>query len=104
MSLEAIQKVTQAEQTAREQKAHAADEAKRIVAEAERAGKQLIADARAQAEEQVKAMLAEAEARAGKQTEQALADNAAQCEALKQSARGRLDRAADLIVGRVGNS
>ena len=65
MSLEAIQTITGAEQAVREQKARAADEAKRIVAEAERAGRQLVADARAQAEETVKAMLAEAEARAG---------------------------------------
>ena len=104
MSLEAIQKVTAAEQSAREEKARAADEAKRIIAEAERAGRQLVADARAQAEEAAKAMLAEAETRAAARTEQALADNAAQCEALKQTARGRLDRAAGLIVGRVGNS
>ena len=102
MSLEAIQKVTQAEQAARDQKLRAADEAKRIVAEAERAGKQLVADARAQAEDAVKTMLAEAEARAGERSAQTLADNAAQCEALKQTARGRLDRAAGLIVGRVG--
>ena len=60
MSLEAIQTITGAEQAVREQKARAADEAKRIVAEAERAGRQLVADARAQAEETVKAMLAEA--------------------------------------------
>ena len=49
MSLEAIQAVTQAEQTAREKKVQAADEAKRILAEAERAGRQLVADARSQA-------------------------------------------------------
>ena len=104
MSLEAIQEVTQAEQTAREKKAQAADEAKRIVAEAERAGRQLVADARIKAEETVKTMLAEAEARAGERSAQTLADNAAQCEALKKAARGRLDKAAGLIVGRVGNS
>ena len=104
MSLEAIQKVTQAEQAARDKKAQAADEAKRIVAEAERAGRQLVADARAQAEETVKALLAEAEARAGERSAKTLADNAAQCEALKKAARGRLDQAAGLIVGRVGNS
>lgn len=103
MSLEAIQKVTQAEQAVREDKARAADEAKRIVAEAERAGRQLVADARSQAEEQVKTMLAEAEARAGEKSAQTLADNAAQCEALKQTARSRLDQAAGLIVGRVGS-
>ena len=104
MSLEAIQTVTRAEQAARDKKAQAADEAKRIVSEAERAGRQLVADARSQAEEQVKALLAEAEARAGEKSAQTLANNAAQCEALKKAARGRLDRAADLIVGRVGNS
>ena len=104
MSLEAIQAVTQAEQAAREKKTQAADEAKRIVAEAERAGRQLVADARAKAEDEVKTMLAEAEARAGEKSARTLADNAAQCEALKKAARGRLDRAAGLIVGRVGNS
>ena len=104
MSLEAIQEVTQAEQAAREKKAQAADEAKRIVAEAERAGRQLVADARAQAEETVKTLLAEAEARAGERSAQTLAGNAAQCEALKKTARSRLDQAAGLIVGRVGNS
>ena len=104
MSLEAIPKITQTEQAAREQKAHAADEAKRIVAEAERAGRQLVADARAQAEETVKTLLAEAEARAGEQSARTLADNAGQCEALKKTARSRLDRAAGLIVGRVGTS
>ena len=104
MSLEAIRKVTQAEQAARDKKAQAADEAKRIVAEAERAGRQLVADARAQAEETVKTLLAEAEARAGERSAKTLADNAAQCETLKKAARGRLDRAAGLIVGRVGNS
>lgn len=104
MSFEAIQKVTEAEQAARDRKAGAADEAKRIVAEAERAAKQRVADARAQAEETVRAMLAEAEARGAERSAQTLADNAAQCEALKQAARSRLDQAAGLIVGRVGNS
>ena len=54
--------------------------------------------------EEAKAMLAMAEARAGQETEQTLADNAAQCEALKKDARKRLDKAAGLIVGRVGSS
>ena len=104
MSLEAIQKVTEAEQVARERRAEAAEEAKRIVADAERAGRQLVQDQRARAEEAAKAMLADAEVEAEKKAEQTLADNAAQCEALKQAARKRLDKAAGLIVGRVGNS
>lgn len=102
MSFEAIQKVTETEQATREKKAEAAAEAKRIVGEAERAGKQLVAQARAEAEEKVKALLAEAEALAAQQSKQVLEGNAAACESLKQSARGHLEQAADLIVGRVG--
>lgn len=49
-------------------------------------------------------MLAEAEVQAEKKAERTRADNDAACEALKQDARKHLDKAAALIVGRVGNS
>ena len=104
MSFEAIQKVTETEQATRAKKAEAAAEAKRIVGEAERNGRQLVAQARAKAEEQVKAMMAEAEARAVERSRQILADNDVACAALRQNAQARLDQAADLIVGRVGNN
>ena len=104
MSFEAIQKVTEAEKAGREKKAEAAAEAKRIVAEAERLGKQLVAQARADADAQVKAMVAAAEEKAAERSRKILEDNAAACEALKQDARSRMEQAADLIVGRVGNS
>ena len=104
MSLEAIQKVTEAEQAARERRAEAAEEAMGFVADAERAGRQLVQDQRAKAEQEARSMLADAEAQAEKKAEQTLADHAARCEALKQDARKRLDKAAALIVGRVGNS
>lgn len=103
MAFEAIQKVTQTEQTSRSQKAEAAAQAKKIVADAHRAGKELVAGARAQAQEKVKAMMVQAEELAAQQSRQVLEGNAVACEALKKEARGRLDRAADLIVGRVGN-
>lgn len=104
MSLEAIQRVTEAEQAARERRAEAAEEAKRIVAGAERAGRQLVQDRRAAAEQEGRSLLADAEAKAQKKAEQTIAENAAQCEALKRAARARLDKAAGLIVGRVGSS
>ena len=104
MSFEAIQKVTETEQANRVKKAEAAAESKRIVGEAERLGKQLVTQARADADGKVKAMLAEAESRAAERSKQILADNAAACEALKQDAQSRLEQAADLIVRRVGNS
>ena len=104
MSFEAIQKVTETEQANRTKKAEAAAEAKRIVGDAERMGKQLVAQARADADGKVKALMAEAEARAAERSRQILADNDAACNALKQDAQSRLEQAADLIVGRVGNS
>ena len=104
MSFEAIQKVTETEQANRVKKADAAAEAKRIVAEAERMGQQLVAQARAEADTQVKTMLAEAEARAAQRSQQILADNDAACAALKQDAQARLEQAADIIVERVGKN
>jgi len=104
MSFEDIQKVTQTEQEGRAKKAEAAAEAKRIVGEAERLGKQRVNQARAEADEKVKTMMAEAEARAADRSKQILADNDAACAALKQEAQSRLEQAADLIVGRVGNN
>jgi V/A-type H+-transporting ATPase subunit G/H len=104
MSLEAIQKVTETEQNSRTRKAEAAAEAKRIVAEADRMGRQTVADARAAAEEKVKAMMAEAETRAGERTKATQAENAEACAALKERARPQLDRAADLIVEKVGKN
>jgi vacuolar-type H+-ATPase subunit H len=104
MSFEAIKQVTDTEQTLRERKVEAQAEAKRITAEAERAGRELLEQAKTSAEAQAKKLLAEAEARADGSNRKVLADNAAACEALKQGARTRLDRAADLIVGWVVKS
>ena len=61
MSLEAIKQVTQAEQANQARKIEAQAQAKRLVAEAERAGRARLEQARAQAEEQARALLKEAE-------------------------------------------
>ena len=104
MAFEAIQKVTQTEQTTRSHKADAAAQAKKIVADAHRAGKELVAQARAQAQEKAKALMAQAEELSAQQTREVLQGNAEACQALKQQARSRLDAAAELIVGRVGKN
>lgn len=102
MSFEAIQQVTAAEQAVQQRKAQAAEECKRIVSEAERAGRQAVVDARDRAEARAKELLSQAEARAGEASRRTLAENAEKCEALKQAAMSRLDKAANLIVGKVG--
>lgn len=104
MSLDAIQKVTETEQNSRKRQAEAAAEAKRIVAEADRMGRQTVVQARAAADEKVKAMMAEAESRAGERAKATQAANAEACAALKERARPQLDRAADLIVEKVGKN
>ena len=104
MSFDAIQKVTEAEQEGRKRRADAAAEAKRIVAEADRMGRQAVASERAAAEAKVKAMMAEAEARAEERAQNTRKENAEACAALKERARPQLDRAADLIVEKVGKS
>ena len=104
MSFDAIQKVTETEQNSRSRKAEAAAEAKRIVAEADRMGRQLVVKCRTEAEERVKAMMAEAESRAAVRGGQIQADNGEACAALKERARPNLDRAADLIVEKVGKN
>ena len=104
MSFEAIQKITEAEQSGRTRKQEAIAEAKRIAAEAERMGEQMAAQARAAAEESVKAMMVQAGENAARRAEQAQTENAAHCEALKNAARQKLDEAAELIVKKVGKS
>lgn len=103
MSLEAIKQITQAEQSWTERKAKALQAAKKTVADVEKAGQALLESRRAQAQDQVKAMMADAEAKARVQAQQVQEETARSCEALKASARQKLDAAAELIVRRVVN-
>jgi len=101
MALEAIQTVTQAEARAKADREAAAAQAKQKLAEAQREAKQTVEQARQQAREEARRMMAEAESKAAQLTQEELTRAAADCDALKQNARGRLERAAQLIVGRV---
>lgn len=103
MSLEAVQKVTEAEQKAQARKAEAAENAKKLVAEAERAGKDRVAGTRAEAEAQVREMLTKAEASAALHTEKVMAETRKSCDSLRQAASGKLDEASALIIRRVVN-
>ena len=97
----AIQTVTQAEARAKADREAAAAQAKQKLAEAQREAKQTVEQARQQAREEARRMMAEAESKAAQLTQEELTRAAADCDALKQNARGRLERAAQLIVGRV---
>ena len=101
MSLEAMKQITAAEQAAKERRAAAEAEARRLTAEAEKAGQALLQKTRTDAEAQGKAGLAAAEereaARAAEIAQAAEQESARQ----RKQAEARMDAAAELIVERV---
>lgn len=101
MSLDAIQRVTQAEQTAKQQKDAAIAENKQNIVAAQRAAQRLLESSRAEAEAEVRQMMIRAEQQAAELTKSVLAQTALENENLKEDARQNLDRAAELIVERV---
>lgn len=103
MSLEAIQKVTASEQASQSRKADAAAAAKKLTADAQRAGESLLETARREAEAENKELLLRTEERAAKEAVRLRADAEAEAEAMCKAAEDRLDAAADLIVRRVVN-
>jgi V/A-type H+-transporting ATPase subunit G/H len=103
MSLEAIKKVTETEQDSMRRKSEAAQQAKKTVTEAERAGQELLERSRQEAEAKVKEMMADAERRAAEHAETVAKETESACKRLRKDAEGRLDKAAALIVRRVVN-
>ena len=104
MSIDAIKQVAQAEQETQARKVQAQGEAKRLVAEAERAGQARVAARRSEAEAQVGEMMKQAEERAAQRTQTVMQETAGECDALRETAKGRMAKAAGLIVERVVNS
>ena len=101
MALEAIQTVTQAESKAKADREAAAAQVKQRLADAQREARQIVDEARQQAGGEARRMMSEAEEKAAQLTREELKKAAADCETLKRNARGRLEEAAQLIVGRV---
>ena len=101
MALEAIQTVAQAEAKAKADREAAAVQAKQKLAEAQREANQTAEQARQQAREGARLMMSQAEEKAAQATREELERAKADCETLKQNAQGRLEEAAQLIVGRV---
>ena len=101
MSLEAVQRVAEAEEKARTRRAEAAEACKKLVSDAEDAGKAQLEQARRAAEAQAAEALARAEAAAAKDAQAVEQETLRACDALRKAAEGRLDDAAALIIRRV---
>lgn len=104
MSLEAIKQVAQTEAETKQRKADAAAAAKKLIADAERAGQETLRSARAEAEAKTKELMAQAEERAAIRTAEIAAQSKQECAALRSAAEGKLEEAAALIVRRVVSS
>ena len=104
MSLEAIQMVAQTEAETKQRKTEAVAAAKKLVADAEQAGKQALQTACAEAEAKTGNLMVQAEERAAARAAEIAAQSKQECAALCSAAENKLDEAAALIVRRVVSS
>ena len=104
MSLEAIKQVAQTEAENKQRKVEAVAAAKKMVADAEQAGKELLRSACAEAEANAKELMVQAEERASVRSAEIAAQSKQECAALCSAAEDKLDEAAALIVRRVVSS
>lgn len=101
MSLDAMKKVLDAEQSARQSYMEASAASKQLIADAEIAGKQRLADAQAEADSVVKGMLLDAEATAAKNADEIMHHAENQCAVLRAHAESKLCEAVNRIVERI---
>lgn len=101
MSMDAMQQVAESEQKAKERLAQAKIEAQALIAQAQRDGEAALAQARQAAQQEVKNAMAKAEAEGEARRQAVLEKYGKEAQALRDKAEQRLDRAADLIVGKV---
>jgi vacuolar-type H+-ATPase subunit H len=102
--MEAIRTITELEDKSRAERSEAEARVKQALAEAEHEGQTQLKKARREAAEHGREMLRNAEARAAKAAEEVAKRAEAESDALRASAKGRLNEAADMIVGRVVKS
>ena len=101
MAMDAILKITEAEAAAEAKKKQAAADAKQMINEARRQGQLTIDEANLAAEKAVKELLLQAEQASTDTQMKIMAQAESDCEKIRILARGRMQRACDLIVERV---
>ena len=104
MTMDAIRKVTEIEEKGRAEKAEAEARVKQALSEAEREGAAQLQKARRDAADKGKELLRQAEARAAEAAAEIAKRAEGESNALRSAAKGRLEEAAKLIVGRVVKS
>jgi len=101
MSSNAVEKIADAEQAAIRIKAEAEMQAKELIAAAVQAGREKMGQATSEAEAKAKAILSQAEEQAGARRLVVLDQARLDSEQLRTQAAGKLDTAAEHIIGKV---
>lgn len=103
MSIDALNSIKQAEETARKAKAVAIQEARTAVDNAEKEGQESVIKARRQAEEEAAQLMKQAEEEAAKETEDLARSTINKKAITRNSVEKQLEQASDYIVGRIVN-
>lgn len=101
MGINALDQVIQAEEQADRHLAAATQEAKRIRAEAEQSGRQLLLTAEAEAEEAVEQMMAHAAQEAAEISRDVASRSALQYHEIRQAVREKIPAAAGWVMERI---
>ena len=101
MSLEAIEKVAQAEKLAKEQRSAAEESARKMIQTAEQEGLALLQQVRTSAAEDGKRLLLQAEKGAAVRATEIAAETETVCDQLRKTAATHMEEAVEFIVGRV---
>ena len=101
MSLDAMKKVVDAENSARISMQEASAASKQMIADAENKGRAYQAERQAAATAAVRQMMQDAEAKAAEHGTEIMRHAENQCAVLQAHAESRLDQAADRIVERI---
>ena len=101
MSLEAITKIRTVEDSMEQARTDARAKAQKLIADAEREGRALLEQGKANSAGAAAAAMKAAGESAAKRREDILAQAAKDCEKLKADAAKRMDKAAQAILGRV---
>lgn len=104
MSLEAITKIREVEDSMEQAKADARAKGQKLVADAEREGRVLLQQGKDKAARAAAAAMKEAEEAAAVRRQELLAQAAKDCDHLKAGAEKRMDEATRAILGRVVES
>lgn len=101
MSLDAIKNIIDSEESAKKFKEEAISAAKKAVADAEKAGQELVSAAVSRAKAESAELIKKAEGTAEDKASQMAANNENKKAAMRARAQSRLDDAADFIIERI---